>query len=295
MNVIVLDRQLDADRHQSFACRGIDVDVVLCFPYAVRQFRNALARELFDVVLHFGERRLDRLDTVLVRQANDFLFRNARRFSLRLHVADDVERRARIRCDQPADVRKILTLAPHAGRRDAQSFGHVVERADVERSRYGAADVGPVAVRLREPEQFALVEDRADDARVVEVRAALVHIVHDEYIARVNVAGEIVDHGLRRVMQGTDMRGDIAAALHDRVAARVAQRRGKIARINNEGIAGAEDLLRHLVDDVDEGVLQNLEGDGIEGLRFDGQAHCDFSSVTGDWRHAITIAVEFSE
>src|SRR5439155_17699688 len=53
-------------------------------------------------------------------------------------------------------------------------------------------------------------------------------------------------------------------ALHDRVAVRVAERRREIARVEDERVAGAQDLLGHLVDGRDERVLQHLERDRVE-------------------------------
>src|SRR5690606_3509428 len=61
----------------------------------------------------------------------------------------------------------------------------------------------------------------------------------------------------------------------------IAQAVGEVAAVDDEGVAGLEQLLRHLVDEIDEGVPQNLEGDRIEvGVgRHDGRrsVHC----VTG--------------
>jgi hypothetical protein len=45
---------------------------------------------------------------------------------------------------------------------------------------------------------------------------------------------------------------------------RVAQAIGEVPAVDHEGIAGPEQLLRHLVDQVDVGVLENLEGDAIK-------------------------------
>src|SRR3712207_8835066 len=54
---------------------------------------------------------------------------------------------------------------------------------------------------------------------------------------------------------------DVLAALHDRVPLRVAQGAREVARVDDERVTGPEDLLRHLVDDRHERVLQHLEGD----------------------------------
>ena len=82
-----------------------------------------------------------------------------------------------------------------------------------------------MAIRLRKTEMGALVENRAHDTGIVKMCAALIHIVHDKRIARVNIVPKFIDNGLRGVMQGADMGCNIAAALHDGVAFGVANRR----------------------------------------------------------------------
>src|SRR5690606_16965207 len=60
----------------------------------------------------------------------------------------------------------------------------------------------------------------------------------------------------------------------------VAQRRGEVTRVDDERVAGPQDLLGHQVDGGREGVLQHLEGDGVEAaVRGGGTGH-RASSVT---------------
>ena len=264
VDALALDRQLELDRDQALAQHRVLVDVVLGLPGAVGQLGHARARELLDVVLDLGERRLDGVDAVLVAEALDLALGELRRLGLRLHVADDVMRRARVVGDQHRDVGEVAALVPDAHGRDPQALAHVVDGVDVERAGHGAADIGPVAVGLGEAEQLALVEDAAHDARVVEVRAAHERVVDDEHVARMDVVAEGVDDGLGGEVERADVRGDVARALHHGVALRVAEGRREVARVDHERVAGAEDLLGHLVDDVDERVLENFERDGIE-------------------------------
>jgi len=175
--------------------------------------------------------------------------------------------------DQLGHVGQVLALAVDAHRRDPQALRHVVEGADVERARHGAADIGPVTVRLSEAQQLALVEHRREQTGVVEVGAALVDVVDDEGVAGMDVVLELLDDGLGGVVQRAHVGGDIAAALHDGVAVGVAERRGEIARVDDEGIAGPQDLFRHLVDDVHVGVLQDLERHRIQGITFSVDRH----------------------
>ena len=258
---------------------GIDVDIVLGLPLAVRQRRDALAGQRLHIVLHLGEGGLDHVDAVLVAEPADLALGDVAGLGLGLEVADDVGRRAGVVGDQLGHVGEVHALAVDPHRRDAEPLRHMVERAHVEGARHRAADIGPVAVGLGKAEMDALVEDRPDDARVVEVGAALVDVVHDEGVAGVDVVAELVDDGLGGVVQRAHMGGDVARALHDGVALGVADRRGKIPRPDDEGVAGAEDLLRHLVDDVDVGVLEHLEGHGVERVAFLVLAHLLFLAL----------------
>ena len=72
-----------------------------------------------------------------------------------------------------------------------------------------AADVGPVAVGLGVGDDLAVVEDRADDAHVVEVRAAEVGVVDREDVAGVDVAPERLDDRLAGEVQRADVDGDV--------------------------------------------------------------------------------------
>ena len=94
--------------------------------------------------------------------------------------------------------------------------------------------------------------------------ATFVNVVDDEDVAGVDVAVELPDDGFGRVVQGADVCGDVAGALHDGVSVGVTECRGKVARVDDEGVAGPENLLGHLVDGVDEGVLEYFECYWIE-------------------------------
>ena len=130
-----------------------------------------------------------------------------------------------------------------------------------------------MAIRLRKTEMGALVENWAHDTGIIKMCAALIHIVHYKRIARMNIVPKFIDYGLRGVMQGADMGCNIAAALHDGVAFGVANRRRKITRPDYKRITGSKNLLRHLIDDVDVGIFQYLEGHWIECITVLVRAH----------------------
>ena len=97
-----------------------------------------------------------------------------------------------------------------------------------------------------------------------EMRAPGVGVVDGVDVARMHVALEGADHVLAGVVQRADMDRDVLVALRGGIAVRVVQRVGEVAVVDHEGIAGPQDLLGHLVDGGDEGILQHLERDGIE-------------------------------
>ena len=94
--------------------------------------------------------------------------------------------------------------------------------------------------------------------------AACVRVVDTEDIAWMDVITEFFEYCLALEVQRSDVDGNILVALHDGVAVRVAKRRREVAGLDDEGVAGAENLLTHEVDGGREGVLQNLKGNWIE-------------------------------
>jgi len=91
-----------------------------------------------------------------------------------------------------------------------------------------------VPVALGHGDQDAVVEDRAEDADVVEMGATGVGVVEDEDVALADVAGERVEHGLRGEVQRPDLDGHVLAALCDGVAVGVAEGAGEVPRVDDE-------------------------------------------------------------
>ena len=94
--------------------------------------------------------------------------------------------------------------------------------------------------------------------------AAAVGVVDGEDVTGVDVVAELLEHRLALEVQRADVHGDVLVTLHDGVALGVAERGGEVARVDNEGVAGAQNLLGHEVDRGGEGVLENLEGHWVE-------------------------------
>jgi hypothetical protein len=261
---VALDRQLHLDRDQALAARRVAVDEVLRLPLTVGQRGEALADGALDIVLHGGETGLHRVAPVLVDEAQDLALADLRRLRLRVDVADDGDRVAGVGGDQVGDVLAEAPLVEQTDRRDAQALAEHVAGGDVERARHAAADVRPVAVRLAEGDDLAVGEDRPDEPHVGEVGAAGIGVVDGVDVAGMHVALEGAHHVLAGEVQGADVDGDVLVALRGGVALGVVQRAREVAVVDDEGIAGPQDLLAHLVDAGDEGVLQDLEGHRIE-------------------------------
>ncbi len=253
---VALDRQLDADRDHALAAGRIAVDEVDRLPFAIGQGRDALAHRTFDIVLHGSKAGLDRVATVFVDEAQDLALADLGGLGLRLDVADDRGRVARVGGDQMRDVLAEAALVEQADRRDAQPLAEHFARGDVERSRHAAADIRPMAVRLAEGDDLAVGEDRPDQAHIREVRAAGVGVVDGEDVALMHIAVEEAHDVLAGEMQRADMDGDVLIALCGAFAVGVVQGAGEIAVVDDEGVAGPQDLLAHLVDAGDEGVLR---------------------------------------
>ena len=109
------------------------------------------------------------------------------------------------------------------------------------------------------------------------MRAAGIGIVDHEDIAGVHVTLEYPNDVLTGVVQRADVDGDVLVALRDGIAVGVIQRGGEIAVVDDEGIARPQDLLRHLIDGGDKRVLENFEGDGVEGKARSGVTHFEAS------------------
>ena len=264
MKIVALDRQLDVDADQPLPLVGVDVEEIVRLPGALGQFRDPSTGQPLDIVLALGHRRDDGVDAVLGDQPAQILLADAGRLRLGAQVAEPLLGEAHVADEQPRHVGAVLAFVPDFHRRDAQPFAVVLLGGDVERAGNGAADVGPVPVGLHQGYEPPLVEDRPDDADIAEVGATQIGIVDGDDVTRVEVVLEGVEHGLRRVVEGADVDGDVLAPLHHRVAVGVAETVREVARVDDEGVAGAQHLLRHLVDEVDEGVFQHLEGDRIE-------------------------------
>ena len=243
MKVVTLDCQLDVDADEPLPFVRVDIEEVVRLPGALGQFLDAGTGQPLDIVLAFRHCRDDGVDTVLGDEPAQILLADAGRLRLSAQVAEPFLGEAHITDEQPRHVGTVLASVPDFHGRDAQPFAVVLLGGDVERAGNGTAHVGPVPVRLHQGDEASLMEDRPDDADVAEVGATQIGIVDGDDVTRVEVILEGVEDGLRRVVERSNVDGDVLAALHHRVPVSVAETVREVARVDDEGIAGAQHLL----------------------------------------------------
>ena len=134
-------------------------------------------------------------------------------------------------------------------------------------ARRHAADVGVVRDVAHEGEQGAVVEHRHRHVDVGQVGAAGdVGIVGDEDVAVVDIAAELLEKLGHEPGHRGDVDGQRAFGLHDEPAGGVHDRRRMVAALLDVGGIGApHEGDEGLVADRLEGVVKDLQGDGIGG------------------------------
>ena len=163
-------------------------------------------------------------------------------------VHDDVEGR-------PVELAAFVDL----DRRDAQSLAVDGGRGGRHAARDRPPDVHHVAEHRAESDHLSLVEDGEEDHPVVDVAdraAALVGVALEDDVPRGELEGLFGEH-----------LGDVGAELpDDHPARRVRDHRELVVLLADDGgHCGAEQHRVHLVAGVAERVLDEVEGDGIEG------------------------------
>ena len=175
-----------------------------------------------------------------------------------------------LRQDDRQDLLIHLALLPELHRRQAQPLLLHFGGAGREAARHHAADIGPVAGIGQPGEQLALVEERLHEPHIHEMRAAEIGIVDDEHVARIDLAGVVrlhaLDHRPGRELHGADEHRQAELALGDqRAVGDVVDAVGTVHALGDhrrEG--GAHEGEVHLVADLDQAVLDDGQGDGIE-------------------------------
>src|SRR5262245_42137956 len=121
------------------------------------------------------------------------------------------------------------------------------------------------------------------------MHAAGERVVQDEDVAWVHVVAVLREDGHHRIGNRAKVERD-RQALRDHLAVGVTQRGRKIHDVlDHPGVSRPHDDQRHLVDDRAEGVLDQLEGDRVEGVS---RHECllPVESVTTMFSHASSVA-----
>ena len=152
--------------------------------------------------------------------------------------------------------------------RNAEAFLEALGRLGVEVARHVAADIEPVADRGEPREHFAVAHQRAHEPHVVQVRAAVIRIVEQIGVARIEVAvaRDLVDHRLDGECHRADEDRQAGCALHQRRAGLgVIEAVAGVVRLGDDRIERRAIQRRvHLVGDLDEAAVEHRERDGIE-------------------------------
>ena len=254
------------DRDHPLARAGIAVNVIHRFPCAIRQGRNPLAHGALNVILHGIHAMRDLITPVFGNQPLQLPLGHLRGLCLRMDIPDDRGRIAGIGGNHIGHIGAEFAFVEQPDRGDPHRLAEHLMRCHVERTGDRPAQIRPMAVGLRKPDQHLFIKDRTDQAHIAEMRAAGIGIIDRIDIAGIHIILEDADHILAGVMQRADMHGNIGIALRHAIAIGIMQPVRKIAVVDHEGIAGPQHLFGHLIDRGDERVLQHLESDGVQIL-----------------------------
>ncbi len=137
----------------------------------------------------------------------------------------------------------------------------------VGRGRAGdrAADIGLVRDRARERDDLAVGEHRRHEGHVGDVRQpALVGVIGDEHVARRDRTGVDLEDAADQVAVDRSM--EEHRRRHDQPAVAVEDHAAEVAQFADDGgIAGAIEMVVHLIDQARHFVAQDLDGDGVHG------------------------------
>ena len=204
--LVALDGHGDVESH-----RRIDDAVVLHvlgeLVDAVRDGLDLGPHPALGVVHELVRGLLDELAAEAVEQLDHAPLGDPQRADLRVEVAPRVPRRAVVGHDQPPQVHVVDVALDDLDRRDPQALLEDLGGVRGEAADGLAADLGEMADVGHEAEQLALVEDRAHDAVLGDVRAAAVGIVVQDDVAGLErLDAELLDRPAHDEQAGRDLR-----------------------------------------------------------------------------------------
>ena len=241
---------------------AVAVAEVLETALAVRQIGQGRAHQPLGIVHDLGHVADEPLGAVALRQSLQPLGRAQGGGELGAEVALALVGRAHVGQDHLLEVDIERAAADEPQRRQAQPLAVDLRDRAVAAGR-GRADIGPVRAQAGVAEQAPVVEGRAHHVDIGEVAAAEVGVVVDEHVAVVHVGAEGGDHGAHRIGHGAQMDRQIGPLRHHRSLG-VEHAAGVVAgRFQDRRVGGLGEDDAHLLGDLGEAVLDDLEGGGI--------------------------------
>ena len=262
---VAVDR--DRDVHVDVVVAGrVGVDVDVGFVHAVGPAGDLLGEAAAGVGDRPVDRGAHRLGAVLLHDLGEPLDAEPRRADLRAQVADEPFEPV-VGAHREHDVAPLPARLDDLQQRVARALRPDVLGEDVVAAGHRAAGVAVMALDRRDQQQRAVVvEHRREHVEVGEVPAAVVRVVGDDHVTRVQLVAEEVDREPHRqcraqheLRDADRQRGEAAVSVEDRRVALVAlvqDRRRRGARHERRHLEahrlhrGADDLGRDLIDGV---------------------------------------------
>ena len=247
---------------------AVVVEEVVAGIGAVRQRGDVGAHQRFGACGQRRERGRDGLVAVFVEQRVQAALAEIERVELAVEIAPVRLRHARVRGKDVDDVLLEDAGADELHRRDADALLKALRRLWIVIAGDVAADVEPMPDRGNPGEHAAAAHQRAHQAEIVEVRAAVVGVVEEIGVAGVEVAvaRDLVDHGLDRERHGADEDRQAGRALHQgRAGLGVIEAVAGVVRLGDDRIERrAVERRVHLVGDLDEAAVEHRKRDRVE-------------------------------
>ena len=242
---------------------AVVVDPVLEAPFAVGQLFERRARQPLGIVDRLLQQAFGLLGPIARHQLGELALGNMAGRKLGAQVAEELHGQAHVLLDERHDglVEAAGVVELHGC--DAQPFSIDLRGIGGVGAGHPPADIAVVTDGAGECEPLALVEQRLHDEDVGQVHAAVEGIVHDEDVARRDVVAERAHdggHGRRHRAQMPRQR----QALRGELAVGVGKARRVVhVVLQHPRVGGPEHRERHLVRNREDGVLEELEDDGV--------------------------------
>src|SRR6516164_1567408 len=276
-----LERRRDAMRRREVD--AVVVEIVGLRAIAPVRRRGDLLSQLGLANVHptlpAGEHRID---AVFAEQLGEFAQAIGIGVDLRLDVAPGDFRRAGIGADERFHVAIELPAAQDLERRDQQSLLKQIGGVAAVGARDLAAEIRLVGDVADEAEEPLTDEQRRDDGDVGGmVLAGLIGMIDDESIARLGRIAEAPADLVHLRCQRPDMQR-LRDALRHQAAYAVEDGEGEIlAFLDYGGIARAQHVERELARDLQGGLIDDFE---VDGVQIGAPRHPDSSCLTGTGR-----------